>query len=105
MVGSYVEIVSCESHPHLLSTEGFFIGETSQPWRLATLPRKVKVEKDKPKSMHMSKSKSKSKKRICKVLTVPKGDGTMFALVLNPAFGCRAGPARLNDGSTKPPSE
>jgi hypothetical protein len=75
MVGSYVEIVSCESHPHLLSTEGFFIGETSQPWRLATLPRKVKVEKDKPKSMHMSKSKPE--KRICKV---PKDDGTVFAL-------------------------
>ena len=86
MVGSYVEIVSCESHQHLLSLVEFLIGETSQSWRLATLPRKVKAEKDKPKSMHMSKSKSE--KRICKVLTVPKGDGTVFALVLNPAFGC-----------------
>ena len=83
LVGSFVEIVRCESHPHLVSTEGFLIGETSQTWRLATLPRKV--EKDKPKP--------KPEKRICKVLTVPKGGGTEFELVLNP---------RSNDESTKP---
>ena len=68
LVGSFLAILKCESHPHLVSYEGYLIGETLHTWRLATLRRHA--------------DKKKTDKSFCKVLTVPKGGGTELEVVI-----------------------
>jgi hypothetical protein len=68
LVGSFVVIMKCKSNPHLVSKEGYLIGETSNTWRLATLPKHAE--------------KKMSYKSFCKVLTVPKGFGTELDVVI-----------------------
>ena len=66
IVGSFVSIVKCRAHPHLVSKEGCLVGETCSTWRLATLPRET--------------DKHKPDKRFCTVLTVPRGGGTELTM-------------------------
>eukprot|EP00545_Synedropsis_sp_CCMP1620_P006190 CAMPEP_0119021986 /NCGR_PEP_ID=MMETSP1176-20130426/27100_1 /TAXON_ID=265551 /ORGANISM="Synedropsis recta cf, Strain CCMP1620" /LENGTH=249 /DNA_ID=CAMNT_0006976711 /DNA_START=77 /DNA_END=823 /DNA_ORIENTATION=+ len=58
VVGSFVEITACESDKYLATKSGIVVGETTNTWRLAVLPKVA--QKDEPASV------------LCKLRTVAR---------------------------------